>query len=43
MAWITRLAPVVGFAIAGGVEALTANEAVPDLPEGPRSRGFRSR
>jgi len=34
MAWITWWALVIGFAIAGGVEAWTSNEAVSDLLEG---------
>ncbi len=41
MAWITWWALVLGFAIAGGVEAWTSNEAVADLLErhGPREIG----
>ncbi len=44
MAWITWWALVVGFAIAGGVEAWTSNEAVSDLLEGhgPREIGYAS-
>ncbi|WP_254523419.1 permease [Natrinema caseinilyticum] len=34
MAWITWWALVLGFAVAGGVEAWTSNEAVSDLLEG---------
>lgn len=41
MAWITWWALVVGFAIAGGVEAWTSNEQVADLLDGhgPREIG----
>ncbi|RBI59246.1 permease [halophilic archaeon] len=44
MAWITWWALVVGFAIAGGVEAWTSNEAVADLLDGhgPREIGYGS-
>lgn len=44
MAWITWWALVLGFAIAGGVEAWTSNEAVSDLLEGhgPREIGYGS-
>ncbi|WP_247004613.1 permease [Halosolutus gelatinilyticus] len=44
MAWITWWALVVGFAIAGGVEAWTSTEAVSDLLEGhgPRELGYGS-
>ncbi|WP_158059290.1 permease [Halorussus halophilus] len=44
MAWITWWALVVGFAIAGGVEAWTSQEAVSDLLEGhgPREIGYGS-
>ncbi|WP_436930899.1 permease [Halosimplex halobium] len=44
MAWITWWALVVGFAIAGGVEAWTSSEAVSDLLEGhgPREIGYAS-
>ncbi|GAB3670232.1 permease [Halopiger thermotolerans] len=44
MAWITWWALVVGFAIAGGVEAWTSTEAVSDLLEGhgPREIGYGS-
>ena len=38
MAWITWWALVVGFAIAGGVEAWTSNEQVADLLEGHGAR-----
>nr|WP_236044597.1 permease [Halomicroarcula nitratireducens] len=42
MAWITWWALVVGFAIAGGVEAWTSDEKVSDLLEGhgPREIGY---
>lgn len=44
MAWITWWALVVGFAIAGGVEAWTSSEAISDLFEGhgPRDIGYAS-
>jgi uncharacterized membrane protein YraQ (UPF0718 family) len=44
MAWITWWALVVGFAIAGGVEAWTSEERVSDLLEGygPREIGYGS-
>ncbi|WP_313691836.1 permease [Halorarum halobium] len=44
MAWITWWALVVGFAIAGGVEAWTSDEKVSDLLEGhgPREIGYGS-
>jgi hypothetical protein len=44
MAWITWWALVTGFAIAGGVEALTSNEAVADLLDGHDAReiGYES-
>ncbi|QLG47391.1 permease [Natrinema halophilum] len=44
MVWITWWALVIGFAIAGGVEAWTSNEAVSDLLEGhgPREIGYGS-
>ena len=44
MAWITWWALVIGFAIAGGVEAWTSNEQVADLLEGhgPREVGYGS-
>jgi len=44
MAWITWWALVVGFAIAGGVEAWTSDEKVSDLLDGhgPREIGYGS-
>ncbi|MFC7139952.1 permease [Halosimplex aquaticum] len=44
MAWITWWALVIGFAIAGGVEAWTSNEEVSELLEGqgPREIGYGS-
>ncbi|MDS0281356.1 permease [Haloarcula onubensis] len=44
MAWITWWALVVGFAIAGGVEAWTSDEQVADLLDGhgPREIGYGS-
>ena len=44
MAWITWWALVIGFAIAGGVEAWTSSEAISDLLEGhgPREIGYGS-
>jgi hypothetical protein len=44
MAWITWWALVVGFAIAGGVEAWTSNEKVANLLDGhgPREIGYGS-